>query len=125
MDLACYYVLDGNAFKEIKREVGCSFLWSRLIFYCRLLSISRYILKIADILKKSLIKVGESSIYLKNRRYNFSYRFTMSLVVKAKLTNTPFFILQKCKVIVMLTNSSSAPKRRKIGNGKTSVGGYI
>lgn len=62
MDLACYYVLDGNAFKKIKREVGCSFRGTAY-FYCHLLSISRYILKIADksvrtadIFEKSLIK---------------------------------------------------------------------
>lgn len=47
MDLACYYVLDGNAFKEIKREVGRSFCGTAYL-YCRVLSISRYILKIAD-----------------------------------------------------------------------------
>lgn len=48
MDLASGYVLDGNAFKEVKREVGCSFCGTAY-FYCRLLSVSRYNLKIADI----------------------------------------------------------------------------
>lgn len=83
MDLACYYVLDGNTFKEIKREVGCSFCGTAY-FYCYLLSVSRYILKITD----------------KNSFTNEPY-------------TRPFFILQKCKVIVMLTNSSSPPKGAK------------
>ena len=47
MDLACYYVLDGNTFKEIKREVGCSF-YGTAYLYCQFLPVSRYILKIAD-----------------------------------------------------------------------------
>ncbi len=79
MDLACYYVLDGNTFKEIKREVGCSFCGAAHFLF------SAFVV--------APIYLELRSIYLKNRRYNFIYRFNMSLifkVVKAKLTSTPF-----------------------------------
>ncbi|PEC52342.1 hypothetical protein COC58_27610 [Bacillus cereus] len=68
-------------------------------FYCHLLSVSRYILKIAD-------KSGR--IADKN-----SFTNGVDQIEKNEPYTRPFFILQKCKVNVMLTNSSSPPKSAK------------
>ena len=111
MDLACYYVLDGNTFKEIKREVGCSFCGAAY-FYCHSLSANRY--------------------SLSNRRYIWSCgRYNLKIAdifgvvvdifekspIKISFTNEHYTLilltLQNCKVNVMLTNSSSSPKGAK------------
>lgn len=83
MDLASCYVLDGNTFKEIEREMGYSFCGTAHFYF--------HLFRKVDIRSRIANKIS-----FINEPYTLI-----------------FFILQKCKVNVMLTNSSSPLKSAK------------